>query len=605
MEVIIVNRKLSTDEEVLLLNQLSKNKNITLYSNTDIPDIISKYSKGFIDISVDKKKEINFKVFKNVIDFGELEIDGISVTDFLMFEKTSIWHYHKFRVYFFIRNLIYEIELLESLSNNYKKITCYSNYNILENHSFSNPKITIITGEKKIPKINIKSIASYTIFFVFRLIISIFKIYQVNKAEHLIIDHTIRQVCLSLKTLKPELNNYNLAYLFEKLPKNYLIIDDVEIPKLRSDKRFKIYSYFFKTQKTKFNGEYILFNGIINQKINRELRSISKDYKEKYNKIENVILNQIDSLIINYLRSIHNTTRFFLFKYLSYKRFFANYQFKSISTIDENSPRIKAIIDAAKYYNVKTFGIQHGTIHELHPSYIYSKNDEKRGIVPDFTLVWGEHWKNLLIKKGNYPKDSIKIVGQIRTDIIPKLSAIKSKDHEHKSILYASQFQRDLRLREKSAIDIFSSVRDIENTHLIIKLHPSEKNEFDYYHFLAKKTGCTNYSITYFSDLYDLIIQCDIVITCFSTVGAEAVYFGKPLIILDHLKQDIQNYYRSGVAFQATDSDELRNYIQMILDNKLQIDKNKYQKFINDYAYKIDGNVSNRILEFITNNSDN
>ena len=90
-------------------------------------------------------------------------------------------------------------------------------------------------------------------------------------------------------------------------------------------------------------------------------------------------------------------------------------------------------------------------------------------------------------------------------------------------------------------------------------------------------------------------------ITYFSTVGTEAVYFYKPLIILDHLKQDIQNYHKENVAFQATNSNELKNYINKILSDDLKINVKAYQNFINKYAYKIDGKVSERCLNFIKN----
>jgi chromosome condensin MukBEF complex kleisin-like MukF subunit len=91
------------------------------------------------------------------------------------------------------------------------------------------------------------------------------------------------------------------------------------------------------------------------------------------------------------------------------------------------------------------------------------------------------------------------------------------------------------------------------------------------------------------------------VITCFSTVGSEAVYFHKPLVILDHLRQDIQNYHRNGVALQALNAEELKDLIDEILKGKININQNAYEEFINNYAYKIDGNVGRRCVEFIKN----
>ena len=89
-------------------------------------------------------------------------------------------------------------------------------------------------------------------------------------------------------------------------------------------------------------------------------------------------------------------------------------------------------------------------------------------------------------------------------------------------------------------------------------------------------------------------------ITCFSTVGTETVYFHKPLVILDHLKQDIMGYAAEGVAFHATDSLSLTNILSGIFNGTLKIDWEKYDSFIQKYAYRIDGKVAERCIEAIT-----
>jgi hypothetical protein len=84
-------------------------------------------------------------------------------------------------------------------------------------------------------------------------------------------------------------------------------------------------------------------------------------------------------------------------------------------------------------------------------------------------------------------------------------------------------------------------------------------------------------------------------------VGAETVYFNKPLIILDHLKQDIQGYHKEGIAFQAANQEELKDYIVQILNNHLSHKTDFYENYIRNYAYKVDGQVSERIISFIKN----
>jgi CDP-glycerol glycerophosphotransferase (TagB/SpsB family) len=215
----------------------------------------------------------------------------------------------------------------------------------------------------------------------------------------------------------------------------------------------------------------------------------------------------------------------------------------------------------------------------------------------------------LLSEKGHYEPKTLIITGQIRTDIIPLLVNQNVKElikvpGDSKIVLFASQPQQDPELREKSALDVFSAVKDIPDLHLIVKLHPAEFNEFNYYNVLAERVGCKNYQLVLQVDLYLLILIADIVITCFSTVRAETVYFSKPLIILDHLKQDIQGYFREGIAFQATSEAELKDCILQLLGGQLTINESSYQKYISNYAYKIDGQVAERILKFIKDKSE-
>jgi len=394
--------------------------------------------------------------------------------------------------------------------------------------------------------------------------------------------------------------------LFEKLDETFIILNDIEIPKFTSGVDFSLELIKLKSDRKNLNSEWVLFRGMISCKVRKELKKVTAELASKYAEIESNLNDPIYQMVFLSIKTLHTTSKFFLFKYLAYKKFFKRYSVKSISSIDENSLRIRAILDAAKSNKITTIGIQHGTIHELHPAYIYSKEDYQRNIVPDYTMVWGKHWSQFLIENGNYKPESLEITGQIRTDIIPKLINVKAGDYldipkNSRIVVFASQPQRDPKLREQAAFDVFSSVKHLKNVQLLLKLHPAEKNDVDYYKNIAKKAGCSNYQIIYNIDLYLLISISDILITCFSTVGAETVYFYKPLIILDHLKQDIQGYHKEGIAFQARNSAELKTYLEKLLSGEINFSKTAYKNYIEKYANKIDGKVADRIIDFIRN----
>ena len=217
------------------------------------------------------------------------------------------------------------------------------------------------------------------------------------------------------------------------------------------------------------------------------------------------------------------------------------------------------------------------------------------------------HWKAFLTTKGNYPDDAIIISGQLRADIIPLLKksayrkdkVVDSLKKDERLIVYASQPQRDPELRKRAAMDVMLASKKQANSFLLIKLHPNEKDDLDYYKSMAQEVGLTRYHITLSLDLYLLISVCDLLITCFSTVGTETIYFNKPLIVLDHLSQDIQNYIKEGVGISAHNQHELETKISGVLDGSIGIDKAAYESYIYRYAYKIDGLAADRALEFI------
>lgn len=607
MNAIVINRQLSKIEISNISAKLSgEGSDYHLFSNAVLDKELEKYSKGRKEIFPEEKRKINYDIFQQVLKFGDRKINGKAIADILCMDRTNLWHYHKFRIYFQLRNFCFDVALLKNMLRDYDQIAFYTDNTLLHKNNPDSSRIFLVTGGTPKARINYTSLFYYFLFFTVRVILSFIQIGSVKKKKHIVVDHTKKQVCLNINSLKEERANYILSNLINRLDNRFLVLDDVEIPKLDSRYRFRIIPEHFKGWSERLFGEYIMFRGFISVKIKRTRKLYLAALNDFYTEAENSSLDHTERNILSLFKSYHKTTGLYLQKYLSYKHFFERYAFLSISSIDENSPRIKTILDAAKFSGIVTVGIQHGTIHELHPAYMYTIEDIDRKIVPDYNLLWGKYWKSLLKDKGNYPPESLVIIGQIRTDIIPEitrtkvpLSALSRIKKDKKIILYASQFQRDLVLREKAALDIMKAVSNNDNLHLIVKLHPSEKNEFEYYHNLASEANCKNYNIIYSADLYLLLSRSDVVVTCFSTVGAEAVYFKKPLVIIDYLKQDIQNYYKSGIALQATSLIELQNYLDSIITGKIDLNRSAYDKFIDDYAFRIDGKVCERYYDFI------
>jgi CDP-glycerol glycerophosphotransferase (TagB/SpsB family) len=603
MKAIIIKRQLSGDEINEIVKLAGSDGHISLYSSVALPDELKKYNPLGFELNETLKREINYEILKKTIDFGEKRYDGRSVTEWLAFDRASIWHYHKFRIYFSVRNLYIEAGEINEILKEHNNIIIFADDRRLEKIISRNNNIKADFRYKKTKqRKDYISFLHYILYHKICLLKNIFV--SLKNARHVIFNVTLPLRYLDIPSLKPVTGNYVLGYLFKKIDPGFLLVNEHEIPKFTKDSKFRLNRTMKKPDKiSALSSEGLLMKGMLNPVLLVRLFKTGRILKRTYIRLLDGAGSDIEHLFAGLIKNYHSTTLYFLFRYYSFKRFFKKHKIKTICSTDENSPVIKSVFDAAKSEGVTTVGIQHGAIHELHPAYMYTKNDSKKGILADYTLVWGEYYKSLLADKGNYNPDSLKVTGHIRTDVIPLIErsgpAIEGLPDNMPVVIFASQPQRDASLRLRTARDVFNAAKRIDNIMLVVKLHPAEKNDSRFYSSVADESGLKNYKIIYDEDLYTLISSCEALITCFSTVGTETAYFYKPLIILDHLRQDIQGYKKEGIAFQATGPEELYQYLKGILEGSLKIDRKSYDRFISKYAFKIDGLASERCVTFL------
>jgi hypothetical protein len=603
MKAIIIKRQLSGNEINEIVELAGSDRHIRLYSSVALPDELKRYTTAYPELKESIKREINYDILKKTIDFGEKKYAGKSVAEWLTLDRASIWHYHKFRIYFSIRNLYIEAREINEILKEHNNIVIFSDDRRLEKIISRRPDLKIEFRYMKAKhRMDYLSFLYYMLYFIICFLKNIFV--PVKNARHAIFRIMIPLRYLDIPSLKPVTGNIVLGYLFKKIDKDFLLINERETPKFTKGTKFRLNLTAEESHKTpSLSSEGLLLKRLLDPALLFKLIRTSRILKITYDRLLYGAGSDIEHFFMEFIKNYHFTTLYFLLKYYSYKSFFKSHNIKTICSIDENSPETKSVFDAAKSESVTTVGIQHGAIHELHPAYMYSKYDSKKRIMADYTLVWGEYYKSLLSHKGNYNADSIVVTGHTRTDVIQLLEKgrprIKGLSGKIPIIIFASQPQRDASLRIRTARDVFNAAKKLHNIMLIVKLHPAEKNDNRFYESLADESGLKNYKIIYDEDLYTLISSCAALITSFSTVGTETAYFYKPLIILDHLRQDIQGYKKEGIAFQATGPEELYQYLKGILDGSLQIDRKAYSRFICKYAYKIDGLVSERCVAFL------
>ena len=639
MEVVLIFRQLSKKEE-RELSDLYYSRNV-VDKHAGAPGSSELYHKeikpalrvivqqgikldlafGTEELNSDFIKDSAKELVKEIRDLGDFELENRSISELLTIERMPLWHYQRFRVFFLLKNEWLINNCINHFAQLSECLTCYVPHNF-QKHDYDYNNIRLVKpsydSNSKITSQSIKyrTIINYSIFFTLRVILGLLNPVNMRGRRYAAIDRSIRQQCKDIRTLKEKNDNFNLYPLFDSQTKELLIISEVETPKFTSPDTFTLHKYYFsgegRSDRTVY-GESILFKGLISLSVYKN-RSV---YLQKYENAKLRIFQHFNTYqflkdssftkrlrIIDTFFSLNKSTGFFIFKYLCYQKFFKKNKFNSVTAIDENSPATRAILDAARSKNIKIIGIQHGNIGDSQPAYMYSVKDAYNNVMTDQTIVWGEYWAKALVEKGNYRSDTIKIAGQMRSDVIPAMiqraAAYRSalSDREY-IVLFASQPIRDEIYRYRMAFDIFSCFAKNDNVKLVLKLHPAEKGSVEYYKKIANEAGFVNPDIRYEYDLYELLAASDIVITAFSTVGSEAVYFGKTLIIYDPYKEDLLNYVKEKVAIQVTDLATLKTAVDHLTSGSLKANASAYSQFIRKYAYSIDGMATERTIEFI------
>lgn len=559
----------------------------------------------FIQLSEQEKKTINYDTLSKLKSMASVRVKDKYILDQLTVNEFSFWYYNRFRIYFDTRNVCYETGIINQLLDKHENVTVYSHFIGLQDYYSSSERLTI-----KIVSLGVKQKRGYKYLFKFsvsltvRFFSGLFLLRRFRKHHHAIIT-TPTQFSRTRKEKRSSTNNYYGGILDNCEQRNIAVIDQLMFPKVRGKNPIlTLGQILHKRPYTVIGGEFIVvYYGMLRMSTWKKVKKDRNKLKLAYTHIKD-IQDPVHRLMLGRLMRMHATSFLYLMQYHAFRRLFAKGDLRTVTTIDENSPNPKSILDAAKFNNIKTIGIQHGSIHNLHPAYIYGEEDTRYRPFPDLTLLWGNYFRELLLRSSAYKEDQLGVIGQLRLDSL-FTTEFKENDRSERyfeksktSVLFASQPQRDPYLRKQAAVDVMSACKGLENTELIIKIHPNEEKE--YYKAIADSLSADVKILKYEANLYHLLERSDVVITCFSTVGAEAIFLRKPLIILDHLEQDVLGYIAKGVALKAVTANDLSKCITTLIDTQFAVDKQAYDTFIDDFAFKIDGKVAERCNDIIT-----
>lgn len=230
-------------------------------------------------------------------------------------------------------------------------------------------------------------------------------------------------------------------------------------------------------------------------------------------------------------------------------------------------------------------------------------------VIADAVTVDGPFWKEYL-SGHNVPEDKIWVTGPLKFDLLPNDNSFRrALSKSKKTVVFSTAYSSlamgviEFEKIEKLAC-VCRAIKKMENVYLVIKLHPFD-NDLVIYEKIVKDTGLSDYTMIKNVDMLSLLKDCDLLITYYSVVGYEAVLMNKNVIWLctdtDFRCDDGWDFRQYGAVLIVDNLQGLESSIyKALFDQKTQSELKKNRlAYIEDHAYKLDGNSSERVKRVI------
>lgn len=570
------------------------------------PEVIQNYVFPFEIIEGVKVERLFEESFEHTLNFPHLVFDK-KVAEHMHYKDRSLWYATRFIFFNRYKTAYKEFRVLENVLRKYSEkesVTVFASSSYPSRlDTFKGIKFVLPKAKSSKPKR-----ANFIALFVLRSIVGWFTISRLKTAQNAFILPPIQpKTVIDIKTLKKRLGITHIQYFLDSMAtkKNTVLLHEISLAKTWSHKLNRR-SILNNSLGKVVNVEPFIFQALMSRSNFRNYRHYKRREEELFAILKKNAKDdqlRLMNLVNRDLLGLRATT---IFRIEAHLRIINYGNLKTLGCIDENGLRLKSIIDHINKTSVWTYSIQHGAIYPRHLAYHFLQEDFQFTSLTDTTFVFGNYTKRAL-QANNYPPEKINVSGQIRTDVIPQLKGFQEsqKAGERPIVLYASQplFAGEEQLRDRLNKDFFKLSKRFPEYQFVLKPHPSE-NDPEYFHALAEEIGSDNYSISN-GDLYSLLNECAVLLTYYSTVGAEAVAFDKAVITLDYTKLDLAGYHKNGVALRAENYDTLEKLVQGVLEGDISIDQDSSSKYKLEYFGNIDGKVSERITQAVLNAGNN
>ncbi len=383
------------------------------------------------------------------------------------------------------------------------------------------------------------------------------------------------------------------------------VIKKIGVKNVKIIKYDRLSSEITKEHLEKNKIDYTSIDSYMDDKVKQELKNAGKWLERQFDKIKNddelkKILVEDYEYVIDVLEYFMKTRKRFIEAIRLIElvaKIYEKNNTKIVVLAEDNHDFGRAAVLVGRKKKIKSLVVQHG---------LNYGNPIFNEVIADKMAVFGEKEKQHLID-GGAESNNIIVTGQPRFDEITIRSRRLRKDackefgldDKKKIIIFGAQPPQSQTIINAN-IEFIETVNKIINNgdngfEFVVKLHPRmEKEDFPPLPENVKVFKDVN--------LYDLFDCCDLLVTCYSTVGIESVFLGRPCISIEiGEKLGSINYGGEGVGYTVYEKGMLNQAIKKVLfgvEFNKNFEKNK-MNFIRNFAYRLDGKSTQRIVDLI------
>jgi hypothetical protein len=243
------------------------------------------------------------------------------------------------------------------------------------------------------------------------------------------------------------------------------------------------------------------------------------------------------------------------------EKYLKNKYLKRIISYDQIEGNL-ALILASKKLNIKTYGYQHGVIMKHHAGWLgFGIPKEYCNLIPDNIIVWGEYWKDKLIKYSNKYNENNIILGVNPKEKVYKKCDFRETNNMQKTILFPFEFLAD---NVKLSHYILKLIK--LGFKVIIKLRPKGDGDMDSDLFAYDKSIRNKVTFKYELTEEEIIKNIDVVGCMHSTYAYEMMQYSKPIWFFESGLTFLEDIVEDKIAY-LINNETIENFLDINILN--------------------------------------